>query len=84
MEREKPLYVLGGIGNGSCRLKEVQEYSLTKNIRRAHSQLLETVCSSSAVVLNQVIYNIGGHESSHSVVWKRLSGTYLSNWKIIE
>ena len=37
------LYVLGGTGNGSRRLKEVQEYSLTKNIWKAHSQLPEAI-----------------------------------------
>ena len=38
--------------------------------------------SSSAVVLNDVMYNIGGDGSTHSVEWYRLNAP--PNWKFME
>ena len=72
------LLTLGGVKNGASP-KEVQEYSLPKNIWKPHSQLLEAVYGSSAVVFNHVIYSIGRWRSSHSVMWCR-----LACWKFID
>ena len=72
------LFTLGGY-NGSY-LKEVQEYSIAKNIWNLHSQLPHGNFSSSALVLNAVIYNIGGEQSSHSLLWCNLSRS-LCKWK---
>ena len=66
-EKSSTLFALGGF-NGS-RLSKVEEYSLSKNIWKAHSELRETKSSSSAVVLHYVLYKIGGWPSSHSVEW---------------
>ena len=49
-----------------------------KNVWRLHSILPERVWGSSAVVLNDIIYNIGGNGSSHSVMWSRANPS--SKW----
>ena len=51
------LFTLGGRWDGFS-LKEVQEYSMPKNNWKSHSQLPEDIFGSSAVVLNEVIYNM--------------------------
>ena len=76
------LFTLGGY-NGS-RLDEVQEYSLSKNIWKLHSLLPEALEASSAVVLNNNMYNIGGRESSHSVLWHDLCSNAPSEWKAMD
>ena len=46
-----------------------------------HSQLLEPLMGSAAVVMNEVMYNIGGSGSSHSVMQCRLSSK--SKWEFM-
>ena len=76
------LFTVGGWNVDS--LKEVRKYSLSKNAWKLHSLLLKDICSSSAVVLNNVMYNIGGYHSSHSVMWCQLSSTYPAKWKLLD
>ena len=75
------LFTLGG--RNRSRLKQVQEYSLSKNKWKFHWELLEAISGSSAVILNNVMYNIGGDKSSHPVMWCQLSATYPSKWKFM-
>ena len=73
------LFTVGGWN--ISRLKDVQEYSLAKNTWRLHSQLPESISGSSVVVLHNVMYNIGGFGSSHSVLWNNLSSDVRLDWK---
>ena len=49
-----------------------------------HSLLPEAVDSSSAVVLNNGIYNLGGDGSSHSVAWCRLCYNAPAKWEFVD
>ena len=59
----------------------MQRFSLTNNKWKLHSRLPKAVFDPSAVVLNDVIYNIGGYHSSHSAVWCSLSSNYSFKWQ---
>ena len=62
----------------------MQEYSLAKNDWKLHSQRPEGIVASSAVVLKSMIYNIGGYESSHSVLWCSLLSNDPPQWKSMD
>ena len=81
-KERRTLFTLGG-RNRSFQ-KEVQEYSLSKSKWKLHSLLPEALYGSSAVVLDQVMYNIGGLGSSHSVVRCHLSPSGLQEWKLVD
>ena len=49
-----------------------------------HSYLPEAIYGSSAVVLNNVMYNIGGYLSSRSVAWCRLKSKYVTSWQFMD
>ena len=58
--------------------------TLSKNIWKAHSLLPEAIGASSAVLLSNVIYNIGGRKSTHSVMWCPLICNIPSEWKLMD
>ena len=47
-------------GNNSQNLKQVEQYSIVQNKWSGLVDLPFAICSSSAVVLKHVLYNIGG------------------------
>ena len=67
-EREDIIITLGGY-DGSSRLTEVQQFMIGKNKWKALPSLPEQIDASSATVLNDVLYNIGGDRSTNSVYW---------------
>ena len=67
-EREEVLITLGGYG-GSQHLQEVQQFMRMRNQWKALPSLpYKTVCSS-ATVVGDVLYNMGGCHSINSVEW---------------
>ena len=59
----------------------MQQYSLIQNKWKLHSKLPLPLSHSSAVILNQVIYTIGGLFSPHSVLWCDIDSIHLPLWK---
>ena len=55
-----------------------------KEYLETHSLLLEPLDGSSAVVLNNVMYNIAGFKLSHSMTWCGLGGSALPLWKFMD
>ena len=49
-----------------------------------HSQLPEAIYSPSGFVLYDMLYNIGGYSSTHSVLWYRLTGNSENVWNIAQ
>ena len=73
----RTLFTIGG-NNGNL-MREVSEYSVDKDTWKIHSQLPQPIKGSSAVVFNDVIYNIGGHSSGQSILWCDLNAEALWN-----
>ena len=57
---------------------------ISKNHWNFHSELPEALEGSSVVVVDNVMYNIGGDRSSHSVYWYPLLSNYQSEWKFMD
>ena len=69
-EREDTIITLGGFDGKKSKLSEVQCFLRKKNQwLAALPRLPEEIAASSATVLNEVLYNIGGGGSTYSVVW---------------
>ena len=66
------------------RLNEVQEYSLVKDSWTLHSHVPAAVSGSSAVVLDDVMYNLGGFGASHSIMWCDLNFSFAPNWNFMD
>ena len=61
-------------------MKEVTEYSIERNVWKIHSQLSEAVHGASGVVLDDILYKLGGYPSAqHTVLWCGLKGLPLWN-----
>ena len=67
-ERQVSVFILGGL-DVLRRLNEVQQFMISKNEWKALPSLPEDVSHSSATVLRDVLYNIGGSGSANSVHW---------------
>ena len=67
-KREDVIIPLGGYDSSHC-FNEVQQYSRLKNCWRALLCLPEKIWGSSAIVMSDVLYNLGGHNSTKSVYW---------------
>ena len=65
-EREDIIITLGG-HDGSSKLSESQQFIIRKNEWKALPSLPEEISHSSATVLNDALYNIGGSVSTNSV-----------------
>ena len=76
------LFTLGGFNESP--LKQVTQYSISKDSWKLHSQLPEAITNSSAVAFKDMIYNIGGDGASHSVLWCVLTSTRPFNWKFMD
>ena len=76
------LFTLGGCNKHG--LNEVEEFLPSKNRWTSHSRLPEASYGSSAVVLNSVIYVIGGDPSSHSAMWCSLAYDAPFMWKFMD
>ena len=57
---------------------------MSKNVWKFHSQLPEATKHSSAVVFHNILYNIGGERSSHSLTLCHLSSQYQAQWKLMD
>ena len=67
--KQKTIISLGGWHHGSSRLNEVQQFLIAKNKWTGRPSLSEEIFSSSATVLNDVLYNFRGYKSTNSVCW---------------
>ena len=77
--RRSILFAIGG--QSRLYLKEVSQYSLSKNKRKIPTRLSRTSAVSSAVVLQDVVYNIGGFNSFYSVLNCDLASAHQPQWK---
>lgn len=71
-KKKSILFTIGG--NNGVNMKEVTQYSIETNSWKLHSQLPEAIHGSSAIVLKEIIFNIGGNASSHSILYCDLKG----------
>ena len=79
-EKRNLLITLGGYAGGGNQLGEVHQFLILQNKWSTLPSLLEKTYSSSATVLNGVVYNIGGFKSTKSVCWLNLLNKKIK-WK---
>ena len=77
--RQGVMITLGG-AVGVNRLNEVQQFVMEKNEWKVLPSLPEKISGSSATVVEDVLYNIGGDESTNSVSWLDL---FKSEWNSV-
>ena len=81
--REIIIATLGGKVSFGEWTSSVQEFARAKSRWKAQPALLQKTYGSSAAVFNNVLYDIGGHESSHSLEWLDLTRTEV-NWAFMK
>ena len=73
-KKNQEIFTVGGFDDTSQNLAEFHCYSMEKNSWKTLSDLPQAMRGSSATILRNVLYNIGGRESTHSILYYKLTG----------